>query len=178
MVLLAQRNPRAAIDAFATALKLKPDLLDGHRGLGQAYQAVGQTDRAVESYQKALALRDNDVVALNNLAWILAEVRKKPEEALRLATKANQLAPQSPEVMDTLGWIQYQRGAYAEAEKLLAGAVERAPNNAAIQFHLGMTYYRLGKKNEAVSTLRRAARLDPNLAQSQKIDQVVKELGG
>jgi hypothetical protein len=41
-----------------------------------------------------------------------------------------------------------------------------------------MTYYRLGKKNEAVSTLRRAARLDPNLAQSQKIDQVVKELGG
>ncbi len=49
------------------------------------------------------------MASLNNLAWILADLRKKPDEALPLATKAEQLAPSSPEVLDTLGWIQYRR---------------------------------------------------------------------
>ena len=59
-----------------------------------------------------------------------------------------------------------------------ARAAERAPSVAIIQYHLGMTYSRLGKKTDAVSTLRRAAQLDPNLAQAERIDQLIKELGG
>jgi Flp pilus assembly protein TadD len=139
---------------------------------------MGQVDRAVESYRKALAINDKDVASLNNLAWILAEVRKKPDEALPLATKAEQLAPGSPEVLDTLGWIQYRRGAYADAEKALARAAARAGSNGTIQYHLGMTYARLDRKADAVSALRRAAQLDPKLAQIERIDDVIKGLGG
>jgi tetratricopeptide (TPR) repeat protein len=178
VVLLAQNNPQGAVDAFNAALKMKPDLLDAHRGLGQAYQQLGQVDRAAESYRRALALNDKDVASLNNLAWILAEVRKKPDEALPLATKADQLAPGTAEVLDTLGWIQYRRGAYPEAEKSLARAVEKAPNNGVLRYHLGMTYARLGRKADAVSTLRRAAQLDPKLAQTEKIEDLIRELGG
>ncbi len=178
VILIAQNNAQGAVDAFNAALKLKSDLLEAHRGLGQAYQQLGQIDRAVESYRRALALNDKDVVSLNNLAWILAELRKKPDEALPLATKAEQFAPGSPEVLDTLGWIQYRRGAYADAEKPLSRAVERAPNSGAIRYHLGMTYARLGRKVDAVSMLRRAAQLDPKLAESEKIDDLIKQLGG
>jgi len=177
-VLLAQNNLQGAIDAFNAALKLKSDLPDAHRGLGQAYQQSGQVDQAVESYRRVLALNDKDVVSLNNLAWILAELRKKPDEALPLATKAEQLAPTSAEVLDTLGWIQYRRNAYAEAEKSLARAVEKAPNNGTVRYHLGLTYARLGRNADAVSALRRAAQLDPKLAQSEKIDELIKQLGG
>ena len=109
---------------------------------------------------------------------MIAEVRKKPDEALPLATKADQLAPASPEVLDTLGWIQYRRGSYADAEKSLAIAVEKAPNNGTIRYHLGMAYARLGRKAEAVSALRRAAQLDPKLGQTEKIDDLIKQLGG
>jgi len=56
--------------------------------------------------------------------------------------------------------------------------VERAPNNGTIRYHLGMTYARLGKKQDAVSMLRRAAQLDPKLGDSERIDSVIKELGG
>jgi tetratricopeptide (TPR) repeat protein len=115
---------------------------------------------------------------LNNLAWLLAEVRRNPEEALPLASKAAQLAPQAPEVADTLGWIHYRRGKYAEAEKLLVPAAERAPKNATIQYHLGMTYYRLGKKGDAASMLRRAANLDPKLGEREKLHDLIKEIGG
>ncbi len=41
-----------------------------------------------------------------------------------------------------------------------------------------MTYARLGRKADAVSALRRAAQLDPKLAQSEKIDELIKQLGG
>ena len=92
--------------------------------------------------------------------------------------RAEKLAPQSADVLDTLGWIHYHRGAYPEAEKLLARAVERAPQNGTIKYHLGMAYYRQGKKSDAVSLLRRAAQLDPKLAQTQKIDSLIRELGG
>src|SRR3970040_2182501 len=82
IVLLAQQNHQGAIDAFNAALKLNAKLIDAHRGLGQAYQLQGQQDKAVESYRRVLAINGNDVAALNNLAWILLEERKKPDEAL------------------------------------------------------------------------------------------------
>jgi len=41
-----------------------------------------------------------------------------------------------------------------------------------------MAYAGLGRKADAVSALRRAAQLDPKLAKSQKINDVVKGLGG
>jgi len=176
--LMAQNNPQAAVEAFNTALKLKPDLLDARRALGQAYQQLGQFDRAEENYRRALAINDKDVASLNNLAWLLAEQRKKLDEALPLAVKADQLAPASPEVLDTLGWIQYRRGSYEEAEKSLTRAADKAPNNGTIRYHLGMAYARLGRRDDAVSALRRAAQLDPKLAESEKINDVIKELGG
>jgi cytochrome c-type biogenesis protein CcmH/NrfG len=41
-----------------------------------------------------------------------------------------------------------------------------------------MAYASLGRKADAVSALRRAAQLDPKLAQSEKIDDLIKQLGG
>src|SRR5262249_37074827 len=49
---LAQDNAQAAVEAFNSALKLKPDLIDARRGLAQAYQQLGQVDRAEDSYRK------------------------------------------------------------------------------------------------------------------------------
>ena len=177
-VLLARKDFKQAADAFAGAVARRADLVSAHRGLAQALEAQGQTDRAIESYRKVLSLNENDIVALNNLAWILLETKNRPDEAFTLATKADQLAPRAAEVADTLGWVQYRKGAYTEAEKALSRALERAPNNAQIQYHLGMTYAKLGKRSDAVSSLRRAAQLDPKLAQAAKIADLIKELGG
>ena len=171
-----QKNPRAAIDAFEKSLKIDANSAQAYRGLGQAHSLLGQNDQAEESYRRALKLDENDAVSLNNLAWILVEIRKKPDEALALAVKAERLAPQSASVFDTLGWIHYRRQAYSEAERLLTQAAERSRFSGLVQFHLGMTYAKLGRKTDAIGALRRAAKLDPKLAEREKIDQLIKEL--
>jgi tetratricopeptide (TPR) repeat protein len=175
---VAGQNPQAAVDAFQKSLKLNAQSIEAHRGLGQAFGLLGQNDRAEESYRLALKLDGNDVVSLNDLAWLLAEIRNKPDEALPLAEKAERLAPQLGWVTDTLGWIHYRRGSYAEAEKTLLRAAEQAPSNGLVQFHLGLTYEKLGRKTDALSALRRAAKLDPKLANREKVDQLIKGLEG
>lgn len=177
-VLLDQKELKLAADAFRSALKLKPDLADAHRGLGQCQQALGQVAQAADSYRRALTINGKDLVSLNNLAWMLAETRKDLEAALPLAVRAAELAPQAAEILDTLGWIHYRRGAYAEAEKILGRASERAPDSAMVRYHLGATYARLGRKEDAVLHLRRAVRLDAGLAKTEKIEQLISELGG
>jgi tetratricopeptide (TPR) repeat protein len=177
-VLLAQGRPGDAVDAFATAIQLGPDLIEAHRGLGRAQQAMGQTDRAVASYERALALDGNDVGALTSLASILGAVPASSDRALTLASRAAKLRPAAPDVLDTLGWVHYRRGAYAEAERALARAVERAPDSGLLRYHLGMAYVRLERPLEAVIALREAARLDAGLARSERLDELIIGLGG
>jgi tetratricopeptide (TPR) repeat protein len=178
LVLLAQERPRDAVDAFATAIAMKPDLVEGYRGLGLARQAIGQTARAAASYERAVALDGNDVDSLTRLAAIVSEGPNGVDRALALATRAAELRPNAPEVLDTLGWIHYRRGAYAEAERMLVRAIERAPHHGLIQYHLGMVYVRLGRPREAISALRHAARLDASLARSERLDELISGLGG
>jgi Flp pilus assembly protein TadD len=86
---------------------------------------------------------------LNNLAYLLAADPASRDEAVRLAERAHSLAPQSPVVADTLGWLLYLKGDLPRAEALLAGAAKAAPNIAEVRYHLGVVYAKQGKAPEA-----------------------------
>ena len=53
--------------AFSQALTINPDLATAYNGLGVAYARLGQTERAVEQWKKALALRPDYADARDNL---------------------------------------------------------------------------------------------------------------
>jgi tetratricopeptide (TPR) repeat protein len=78
--------------------------------LGAAQQMEGAYQAAAETYRKALEDNPSHVPALHNLAYLLAEHLGMPEEALHLAEKARELAPESAAVDDALGWVLYRRG--------------------------------------------------------------------
>ena len=92
-VLLERRDFAGALAAFEAALKLDPRLADAHRGAGQAHERLRQPARAADAYRRALALKGDDAIAMNNLAWVLAEDLDRPDEALPLAERAVQLVP-------------------------------------------------------------------------------------
>ena len=118
---------------------------------------------AAEYYQKAIALDSSNVVAINNLAYVLSRDSARVDEALTFARKAKELAPESPQIMDTLGWLYYRKGLYQQASRELEAALAKA-EWPSIQFHLGLTYNRLGKTVKGSQLVAAALAKAPQLA--------------
>jgi Flp pilus assembly protein TadD len=86
----------------------------------------GKLDEAERLYRQALELAPDHPRVANGLAAFLADHARKLDEALALATRAVQSAPNDPNFLDTLGWVQAQRGELEAAERTLQRALELA----------------------------------------------------
>ena len=107
----------------------------------------GDWKNAAREYEQALAQGDQSGIAANNLAWIYAQQGTQLERALALATSAVEVSPQSPEVMDTLGMVHFERHEYSKSidafkQALALGAAQAAaPKQVAIfRAHLKAAY--------------------------------------
>lgn len=69
--------------------------------LADLHDHCGRYGEAEPLYRQVLALNADHVVALNNLAWLLAQQAGKGEEALTLANRAIERAGPRPELLDT-----------------------------------------------------------------------------
>ena len=124
---------------------------------GAIHERRGNIPKARESYEKVLALNPRFAPAANNLAWILSEHGGDKDRALALAQTAKELAPENPQVSDTLGWILYRRGVHQRALALLKDSAARLPCNTMVQYHLAMVSAQLGDKEAARQALSIAA---------------------
>ena len=84
-------------------------------------QQQSKAAAASELYENAIALSPNNVVALNNLAWLYFE--NGNPKARELGKKAYELAPGNAGVADTYGWILVNEGEVNEGIKLLEQAL-------------------------------------------------------
>lgn len=116
---------------------------------------VAKDYQAAIGHLHAVLKRDPDnVIALNDLAWAYQRLNRK--EALHHAERAHKLAPNSPAIMDTLGWIHLETGNIARARPLLQKASALAPGAAEIRYHYGMALAKSGDKAGARRELERA----------------------
>lgn len=115
---------------------------------------------AVPHLRRVAELQPDDALAINNLAYALAEHGNSLDEALQIAQKAKELAPNHAAVDDTLGWILYKKGLYSRAIQYLEISTRRQPT-AGRHAHLAMAYARTGDKNRGFLHLTTAARLNP-----------------
>jgi len=93
-----------------------------------------QDQPATELYEQVVLAQPNNVVALNNLAWLLRE--KNNSRAIELASRASQLAPDAADILDTHGWALHLGGKHEQAKAIIEQALALAPENADIQAHL------------------------------------------
>lgn len=108
-------------------------------------------DSSERNLQIALKAQPNDLVALNNLAWIYQQ--KGDKRAREYAQRAFEQAP-TPEVTDTLAWIMAQQGEATKAVPLLKSASAARPQNFAIKYHLAVALKDSGNPAEAIEILR------------------------
>lgn len=110
-------------------------------------QDQSQPEKAKQAYRKTLELDAENVLALNNLAWLYFE--SNHPEALPLAERAYKLAPQSASVADTYGWILFNRGFHKDSLAILEKAYELEPGTEQIALHLAQAYEATGQQEKA-----------------------------
>lgn len=118
--------------------------------LAEYDQKNNHPEVAVEKYKTILLLQKNHIIALNNLAWLLVD--RQPEEALNYAQQAQQMAPESGPVLDTLGWILVQKkdkNTVIKGVALLEKALKKMPAEPSTRYHLAVGYQALGRSAEA-----------------------------
>ena len=133
--------------------------------LARADEIAGHRADAIGRYQAVLNIDGSNLVALNNAAYWMAY--EKPDDALKFAQHAADIAPDDPHVQDTLGWVYYRKQLYSMAVRSLKRAVEKEPT-AQREFHLAMSYMKVGDKEDGQKTLRAALQQDPNLIKTEQ----------
>ena len=159
---LSQRRVSEARAEFMRLAERQPKEVGPATMVARLYDYDNNADEARRWYEKVVALDTAAPVAANNLAWMYVERGENLEAALRLALAANSQLPNTPEIMDTLGWVYHKRGVEALAVPLLELCAERDPKNALYHFHLGMAYAQRGDDRKARGSLERALKLRPD----------------
>ncbi len=106
--------------------------------------------------------------ALNALGYTLADRGLRIDEAQKYVERAYELKPNDPAVMDSMGWIQFRKGNYAEAENFLRKALNLM-DDAEIIGHLGELLWAQGNYEEARNLLREAMDRHPDDSYIQKL---------
>lgn len=119
------------------------------------------SSQAIKAFEDILVARPNNVNALNNLAYLLAETDSRLDKAAEYARRACQAAPNSAYNMDTYAYILCKTNEYEHAQRLLLAAIQLSERESMdvtwdIYKHLGMAQEGLGEYSKAVSSYKRA----------------------
>lgn len=156
-----------------------------HIMIAECQSEAGRKDEAEASFRRALALAE-DPIALNNLAALIADQRPDDPEAVRLATRAVEIARAArvpgeslAPFLDTLGFAQLRAGRAAPAIESFREAVRLAPSQADSIVGLAEAYLALGDRTAAASALQQARAL-PSLPKplADRANLVERSLSG
>ena len=171
---LSEGKVDAARQTLTAVLAAHPKNIGGRLLLAMLEDNVGNYPASVEHYRKVIEAEPNHVIALNNLAYRLATEDALIDEALKLAQQAKELAPDSPAIDDTIGWVFYRKGIYRTAVTHLESAVAKGKDPAA-KYHLAMAYLKSGDRERGKQALDAALKFNPNLAEARAAQQVLDE---
>ncbi len=123
--------------------------------LAQYFQQNKRVDDAVATYRRVIGADSQNVVALNNLAYLYYERGREGDlsRGLEMAERAYNINP-APAVADTYGWLLLQDGQTADALGILEQAASKS-EMPEIQYHYAVALARNGKAADARDLLDR-----------------------
>ena len=148
---------KIAEDILKMILNQEPNSIEAINVLAILLQATNQPEESAGLYQRILTLQPNNVVAMNNLAWIMCEQQSKFQQALELAEKASKIAPDYIDVIDTRGVIYLRMGEFNKAVKDFTTCIKLYPalnpSAATSRLHLAKALAALREKDKALDLL-------------------------
>ncbi|QBP13857.1 tetratricopeptide repeat protein [Cupriavidus metallidurans] len=126
-----------ALDAYAKAHALDPDLDNLCNNIGAAYLQSGRTEEAMAPIGRAIELKPSNPLAWINLSDALLKLRR-PDDAALAARRACALAPTMPLALQAQSNALKELGQWADALALMEKAAMQAPVSGGIIWNLAM----------------------------------------
>jgi len=153
MLLQAAEYYEAAEPAYLNAQDLMPGDSRWPYYLGHLYKSIGQTEKSIQSFERALQQNPSEIATLIWLGRLYLE-QGKPEVAEPLFERAAQLPPRNVAVMAGLGQAALARRDYQRAVTVLEEALAFDPGAASIHSPLANAYRGLGDSAKAEEHLK------------------------
>lgn len=142
--------------------------------LGDRAIATNKLAEAQRLYDRVIAMQPRNAVALNNQAWVSGQLGRA--DAMALAERANEAAPNQPAFMDTLAMLLSAKGDNARAVDLQKKAVALQPTAPLFKLNLAKIHIKAGDKEAARALLTELSALGDKFAGQAEVDKLKQAL--
>lgn len=168
-----KRLPEASrvLDAAKAAVAKDPDLL---YYVAHLYERIDEKRITEQLLQEVVALDPHHAAANNDLGYTWADEGRNLDKAEALVRVAVEAEPDNQSYLDSMAWVEYKRGKFAEARDFLDRAIGPANRpDPVVLDHLGDVLYRLNQPEAAVKQWKRSLQ---RLEESNMEREDLKEL--
>ncbi len=178
--LFAERNPEYAVDMvvakaqllaalerneealvfYNKAREFRPENEQTALGRAALLLSMDLVNESIGAYRVAVDRWPDSPLSLNALGYTLADHTDQYDEAEKLIRKALRYDPNSPAIIDSLGWVLYKRGKYEEALEQLKIAYSRFPDPE-VAAHIIDVLSEMDRDEEALELLASAEARNP-----------------
>ena len=137
----------AALQVLQDWLERSPDDSQVRYTLASYYQHLGRTRDAIREYEYVKESQPGNASLWNNLAWLY--LLQGDPVSVKYAEIAYELAPKSPQIADTLGWVLIKYGDPQRGLIVLQDAAIYAPHLREIRYHVAVALNKVGRTAEA-----------------------------
>jgi cellulose synthase operon protein C len=152
---LSDASVTTLLSTAKATLTLNPADVELQLALGDLLSWAGRWQEALAIYREVLQTEPNNIIALNNLAMVLALSRRELDTALKAVEQAILYFGPRDFLLDTRGVVLLASGK-AEAALFDFERSAETRTNADLHFHIAQALYSLKRFEEAKSALTRA----------------------
>ena len=154
-------NPQLVLEKIQKFLGKFPHSATAYNLLGACYVSMGNSEKAILSYMKAIEINPNYAEAYNNLGVALNE-QKKFDKALVSYSKAIEIDRTYTEAHYNLGNLYKNRRSFTKAFEAYSKAIETNPNYINAYFNLGTLLQDEGRYHEAITAFEKTVNINPD----------------
>jgi tetratricopeptide (TPR) repeat protein len=153
----ADEDPAAAAQTLQAFIRTNGETTERLYALSHFQSSAGDMAVTTATLQRILAIMPDHIGANNDLGYFWVDEGIRIAEAEKMILKAVENEPNNPAFLDSIGWLYYKQGKFAEAAAQLNKAIGMPRGNQPdVLGHLGDALYRAGRKAEAVERWRQA----------------------
>ncbi len=150
-----------ALTLLSGAIERMPENIDLLYTRAMLAEKINDLPLLESDLRAILTIQPNHTDALNALGYTLADRTERFEEALELIQQAYRQKPNSPAIMDSLGWVYFRMGDFDNALPLLEKAFAVYPDHE-IAAHLGELLWIAEQQDRAIEVWQTGLDNNPN----------------